>query len=42
MDLFEPSVLYVGKRFVDKSSKTFGLGFRVRKPEENGCALGRC
>ncbi|MEM3705988.1 MAG: hypothetical protein QXX59_08795 [Candidatus Bathyarchaeia archaeon] len=28
----EPFVLYVGKRFVDKASKTFGLGLIVRKP----------
>ncbi len=28
----EPFALYVSKRFVDKASKTFGLGFVVRKP----------
>ncbi|MEM3697763.1 MAG: hypothetical protein QXQ94_09750 [Candidatus Bathyarchaeia archaeon] len=28
----EPFVLYVGERFVDKASKTFGLGLIVRKP----------
>jgi len=30
--LFEPFVLYVSKRFIDKASKTFGLGLIVRKP----------
>ncbi|MEM2176287.1 MAG: hypothetical protein QXN34_03025 [Archaeoglobaceae archaeon] len=28
----EPFILYVSKRFIDKASKTFGLGFLVRKP----------
>jgi hypothetical protein len=28
----DPFVLYVSKRFMDKASKTFGLGFLVRKP----------
>lgn len=28
----DPFVLYVSKRFVDKASKTFGLGFIARKP----------
>lgn len=28
----EPFVLYVSKRFMDKASKSFGLGFLVRKP----------
>ncbi len=28
----EPFALYVSKRFLDKASKTFGLGFIVRKP----------
>lgn len=28
----EPFVLYVSKRFLDKASKAFGLGFLVRKP----------
>jgi hypothetical protein len=28
----EPFVLYVSKRFLDKASKAFGLGFIVRKP----------
>ncbi|MGP3667027.1 MAG: hypothetical protein ACKD6N_07580 [Candidatus Bathyarchaeota archaeon] len=28
----EPFVLYTSKRFLDKASKTFGLGFIVRKP----------
>ncbi|MGC8998848.1 MAG: hypothetical protein ACP5JW_05585 [Candidatus Bathyarchaeia archaeon] len=32
MDSVEPFALYVSKRFVDKASKTFGLGFLVRKP----------
>ncbi len=32
MDSAEPFVLYVGKRFVDRASKTFGLGFIVREP----------
>ena len=32
MNSAEPFVLYVSKRFVDKASKTFGLGFLVRKP----------
>ncbi|MEM0217411.1 MAG: hypothetical protein QXM73_01475, partial [Candidatus Nezhaarchaeales archaeon] len=30
--MFEPFVLYVSKRFIDKASKTFGLGLIVRKP----------
>lgn len=30
--MYEPFVLYVSKRFIDKASKTFGLGFIVRKP----------
>ncbi|MCX8204644.1 MAG: hypothetical protein N3H31_03240 [Candidatus Nezhaarchaeota archaeon] len=28
----EPFMLYVSKRFLDKASKTFSLGFIVRKP----------
>jgi hypothetical protein len=32
MDAIEPFILYVSKRFIDKASKTFGLGFIVRKP----------
>ncbi|MEM0202892.1 MAG: hypothetical protein QXO16_00655 [Archaeoglobaceae archaeon] len=28
----EPFALYVSKRFLDKASKAFGLGFIVRKP----------
>ncbi|MEM2021149.1 MAG: hypothetical protein QXP80_02845 [Zestosphaera sp.] len=28
----EPFMLYVSKRFIDKASKTFGLGLIVRKP----------
>jgi len=28
----EPFVLYASKRFIDKASKTFGLGLIVRKP----------
>ncbi|MEM2466719.1 MAG: hypothetical protein QXZ47_05465 [Candidatus Bathyarchaeia archaeon] len=32
MSIPEPFVLYVGKRFVDKASKAFGLGHIVRKP----------
>ncbi|MEM2575102.1 MAG: hypothetical protein QXX60_01230 [Sulfolobales archaeon] len=30
--LVEPFLLYVSKRFVDRASKVFGLGFIVRKP----------
>ncbi|MGQ9680385.1 MAG: hypothetical protein ACUVV4_06420 [Candidatus Bathyarchaeia archaeon] len=30
--LVEPFVLYVSKRFIDRASKSFGLGFIVRKP----------
>jgi len=32
MESADPFVLYVSKRFMDKASKTFGLGFLVRKP----------
>jgi hypothetical protein len=32
MTTVEPFVLYVSKRFIDKASKTFSLGFIVRKP----------
>lgn len=32
MNTVEPFILYVSKRFIDKASKTFGLGFIVRKP----------
>ncbi|MBC7091894.1 MAG: hypothetical protein H5T50_08335 [Nitrososphaeria archaeon] len=32
MDDVEPFILYFSKRFVDKLSKTFGLGLIVRKP----------
>ena len=32
MAMPEPLALYVSKRFLDKASKTFGLGFIVRKP----------
>lgn len=28
----DPFILFVSKRFMDKASKTFGLGFLVRKP----------
>lgn len=28
----EPFILYVSKRFLDKASKNFSLGFIVRKP----------
>ncbi|MEM2934525.1 MAG: hypothetical protein QXL78_06320 [Methanocellales archaeon] len=28
----EPFILYVSKRFLDRASKTLGLGFLVRKP----------
>ncbi|MEM0161985.1 MAG: hypothetical protein QXO62_02890, partial [Thermoproteota archaeon] len=28
----KPFILYVSKRFLDRSSKTFGLGLIVRKP----------
>ncbi|MCS7109165.1 MAG: hypothetical protein NZ911_07220, partial [Sulfolobales archaeon] len=30
--MVEPFVLYVSKRFLDRASKTFGLGLIVRKP----------
>ncbi len=32
MGSIEPFVLYVSKRFLDKASKSFSLGFLVRKP----------
>ncbi|MGB9727675.1 MAG: hypothetical protein ACPLZF_04625 [Nitrososphaeria archaeon] len=32
MSSIEPFVLYVSKRFVDRASKAFSLGFLVRKP----------
>jgi len=32
MERSEPFVLYVSKRFMDKASKTFGLGILTRKP----------
>jgi hypothetical protein len=32
MVISEPFMLYVSKRFVDRASKTFGLGLIVRKP----------
>jgi len=32
MEFADPFVLYVSKRFMDKVSKTFGLGFLIRKP----------
>ena len=32
MSVVEPFMVYVSKRFVDAASKTFGLGFIVRKP----------
>lgn len=30
--MVEPFILYVSKRFLDRASKVFGLGFIVRKP----------
>ena len=32
MEPGEPFILYVSKRFMDKASKSFGLGFLARKP----------
>ena len=32
MERSEPFVLYFSKRFIDKASKTFGLGILTRKP----------